>query len=109
MGSKIFYISSEILENGVVDYSVKVNQKFEIALLSNPSTGHFWELETENIKLIEYIKRYHVSDQICVRGGGGTDYFCFKALNIGQQQIVIKINGYDYDKQILQINLQIVE
>lgn len=75
-----------------------VNQEFIIALDSNPSTGYTWEASYDKSMLgLEkewYIPKFPMPGPSLVPvpvvvGAGGTQYYQFKALKVGQTEITV--------------------
>ena len=67
-----------------------VNQEFIIALYSNPSTGYAWEASYDgnmlSLEKEEYIPKETLPGMV---GIGGTQYYQFKVLKMGQTQITV--------------------
>jgi inhibitor of cysteine peptidase len=66
-----------------------VNQQFVIALGSNPSTGYGWEASYDEtmLELVEKIYKAEVKSGLV--GGGGVEYFRFKALKAGRTAVTL--------------------
>jgi inhibitor of cysteine peptidase len=66
-----------------------VNQQFVIALGSNPSTGYGWEASYDEtmLELVEKIYKAEVKSGLV--GGGGVEYFRFKALKTGRTAVTL--------------------
>lgn len=70
-----------------------VGQPFMVQLASNPTTGYRWIYEQEGTAFLEPVgePRYQAgSAPIGMVGGGGTEYFMFKATNAGQQSLKLE-------------------
>ena len=68
--------------------SVGVNQEFIIALDSNPTTGYDWE-ESHDAAMLKLVEKKYRPDEKAAGlvGAGGTQYFQFKALDVGKTSI----------------------
>ena len=66
----------------------KLHEEFEIRLISVPSTGYIWQLETcpEQLQLLDTIYE-HIEGQPTV-GGSMTQIFRFRGTAPGQYEIV---------------------
>lgn len=73
--------------------TVKVNEKFNITLESNPSTGYQWfpDFNPRFLKImgINYYSQEDLNESGIV-GGPGTQEFIFKALKAGKTDITMK-------------------
>jgi|GEM_PF-3311846 len=71
--------------------SVKTGDEFILKIISNHSTGYKWMEETTidtqflQLKLVDYIINNKNTD-----GGGGYEYWHFKALNKGETVVKLK-------------------
>jgi inhibitor of cysteine peptidase len=74
------------------DINVEVGQEFIIALGSNPSTGYSWQASYDEtmLELVGGESTYEPeeTDEEVV-GGGGTEFFRFKALKAGEVEITL--------------------
>ncbi len=71
--------------------NIGVNQKFVIALDSNPTTGYIWQASYDESLLQLVGKSYEMgkaAEQGAV-GAGGVEYFQFKALKTGETEITL--------------------
>jgi inhibitor of cysteine peptidase len=69
--------------------NVGANQEFTIALGSNATTGYSWQA-TYDSQALEKVKDEYKADDTTgkqIVGSGGTQYFYFKALKIGETKI----------------------
>ena len=72
------------------------NQKFIIALDSNPTTGYSWQASYEE-SMVELVEaRYEIPEmekhervKQGIVGGGGIEYFQFKALKAGKTEVTL--------------------
>jgi inhibitor of cysteine peptidase len=86
-------INETLVINEVI--SVESGQEFTIPLSSNPSTGCKW-YETHNLSLLAFVEKVYQpsqpqpTDGSIIVGGGGTDFFRFKALEKGKSIIVFE-------------------
>jgi inhibitor of cysteine peptidase len=71
--------------------STGVNQQFNIALESNPTTGYSWQESYDNAMLELVDKTYEPGEgaQQGLVGAGGTEHFRFKALKAGETEITL--------------------
>jgi inhibitor of cysteine peptidase len=71
------------------DINIGVNQKFIIALGSNPTTGYSWQASYDEtrLELVGGKSEYKEATTEGVVGAGGIEYFRFKALKTGQAEI----------------------
>jgi len=72
--------------------SVSVDQEFVIALDSNPTTGYDWEESYDDSMLwLDEVESKYVPDEKAAGlvGAGGTQYFRFKALKVGETEITL--------------------
>jgi inhibitor of cysteine peptidase len=70
--------------------TIGVNQEFLIALGSNPTTGYGWQESHDNTMLELVNKTYEPSDESeNLVGGGGIEYFQFKALKTGTIEVTM--------------------
>jgi inhibitor of cysteine peptidase len=70
-----------------------VGQSFMVQLASNPTTGYRWIYQQEGTAFLELVgePRYQSGPApVGTVGGGGTEYFAFKATNIGQQTLKLE-------------------
>ncbi|MDD5038392.1 MAG: protease inhibitor I42 family protein [Dehalococcoidales bacterium] len=69
--------------------NVNAGQEFIIAIGSNPTTGYSWQESHDETMLQLVSKTYQEGEQSKkgIVGGGGIDYFRFKALKIGETKI----------------------
>jgi inhibitor of cysteine peptidase len=73
--------------------NLAVGQSFMVQLASNPTTGYRWIYQQEGTAFLEPVgePRYQSGPApIGTVGGGGTEYFAFKATNIGQQTLKLE-------------------
>jgi inhibitor of cysteine peptidase len=70
---------------------IEAKQEFIIALGSNPSTGYSWQASYDEtrLKLVGGESEYKEATSEGVVGGGGIEYFRFKALKAGQTEITL--------------------
>ena len=66
-----------------------VDQKFVIAVDSNPTTGYDWEASYDDNMLSLVEEEYTTDKEPGLVGAGGTQYFTFKALNEGNTEITL--------------------
>jgi inhibitor of cysteine peptidase len=68
----------------------EVNQQFVIALGSNPSTGYSWQASYDEtmLELVGGESTYKEAKSGLV-GGGGVEYFHFKALKTGRTEVTL--------------------
>lgn len=67
-----------------------VNQEFTIALDSNPTTGYNWEVSyDENMLSLEKEEYNPDAKAPGLLGAGGTQYYRFKALKVGETEITV--------------------
>jgi len=93
-------VTTNISKTLVIDevISVESGQEFTIPLPSNPSTGYTWQ-ETHDTNLLALVDKVYQPKQPpstsgpIIVGGGGTDYFRFKALVKGNSIIVFEYYG----------------
>ncbi len=71
--------------------NIGVNQKFVIALGSNPTTGYQWhESHTENmLKLVEKTYKLGEEAEQGLVGAGGIELFRFKTVKVGEAEIIM--------------------
>jgi inhibitor of cysteine peptidase len=71
--------------------NIGANQEFIIALGSNPTTGYSWQASYDQAKLelVGGESEYQEATQEGVVGGGGVEYFRFKALKAGPTEITL--------------------
>jgi len=67
---------------------IGVNQEFIIALGSNPTTGYGWQ-ETYDETMLGMVEKTYRPGEEDVVGGGGIEYFRFKALKTGETEITL--------------------
>ncbi len=70
-----------------------VGQSFVVQLASNPTTGYHWIYRQEGTAFLEPVgePRYQPSPAPAwTVGGGGMEYFVFKATNAGQQTLKLE-------------------
>jgi inhibitor of cysteine peptidase len=69
---------------------ISVGQEFIIALGSNPTTGYSWQASYDDtmLQLVESTYEPEETDENVV-GGGGTEFFRFKALAAGEVEITM--------------------
>ncbi|OEC84826.1 MULTISPECIES: protease inhibitor I42 family protein [Methanobacterium] len=69
--------------------TVNVNEKFNITLESNPSTGYKWisEFDSNSLKLVN---ETYIPDMPIRCGSGGYQIFTFKALKTGKTDLTMK-------------------
>ena len=76
--------------------NIGTNQEFIIALDSNPTTGYSWQASYDEtmVELVE--ARYEIPEmekhervKQGIVGGGGVEYFQFKALKAGKTEITL--------------------
>jgi inhibitor of cysteine peptidase len=70
-----------------------VGQPFMVQLASNPTTGYRWIYQQQGTAILEPVgePRYLSGPAaIGMVGGGGTEYFMFKAKSIGQQTLKLE-------------------
>ena len=72
-----------------IDMGVK--KEFIIALGSNPTTGYMWQesFDTTYLELVEQLYKPSKPAQGGTVGGGGVEYFWFKALKAGKTEITL--------------------
>jgi len=71
--------------------NAKLNQEFIIALGANLTTGYDWQPVFDSAFVSQVKKDYQQDDNNGqpLMGQGGTDYFTFKALKIGETKITL--------------------
>jgi inhibitor of cysteine peptidase len=69
--------------------SVTAGQEFVIALESNITTGFSWQASFDEDSLVLVEKTYKEKDNSGKVGGGGADYFRFKALKSGETKVTL--------------------
>jgi len=71
--------------------NIGVNQEFIIALGSNHTTGYSWQASYDQtmLELVGGDSEYKEEAEEGVVGGGGVEYFRFKALKAGQTEITM--------------------
>jgi len=70
--------------------TVSVNQEFVIALDSNPTTGYDWEESYDESMLSLVEDKYEPDEKAAgLFGAGGTQYFQFKALKVGETEVTL--------------------
>ena len=75
-------------DSGVIN--VDVNTEFVVALDSNPSTGYSWQESHDQSFLTLVDKKFEQSPgSKGMPGAGGTEYFRFKALKVGETRITL--------------------
>jgi len=69
--------------------NIGVNQQFVIALGSNPTTGYSWQVSYDKTMLELMEKTYKPGKEAKQGkvGAGGTEFFRFKALKMGETEI----------------------
>jgi inhibitor of cysteine peptidase len=69
----------------------EVNQQFVIALGSNRTTGYSWQESYDGtmLELVGGQSTYKEEAKQGLLGGGGVEYFRFKAVKIGRTQITL--------------------
>jgi predicted secreted protein len=93
-------VTTTVSKTLVIDevISVESGQEFTIPLPSNPSTGYTWQ-ETHDTNFLALVDKVYQPKQPpstsgpIIVGGGGTDYFRFKALVKGKGTIVFEYKG----------------
>jgi inhibitor of cysteine peptidase len=68
--------------------SLDIGQLFVVELEANPTTGYRWDYQQEGNAFLEPVgeSRYQAgAAPIGMVGGGGREYFTFRAANAGQQ------------------------
>ncbi len=72
------------------DINISVDQEFIIALGSNQTTGYSWQASYDEtmLELVESTYEPEETDEDIV-GGGGTEFFRFKALEVGEVEITM--------------------
>ena len=71
------------------EIDIGVYQEFIIAIGSNPTTGHGWEvsLDEDMLKMLDMTYKPAEKAEHEIVGAGGVDYFRFKALKTGSTTI----------------------
>ena len=71
--------------------NIDINQKFIIALDSNPTTGYSWQASYDESTLELVGKSYEMGEKAKqgAVGAGGVEYFQFKALKTGTTEITL--------------------
>jgi len=71
--------------------NIGVNQKFVIALDSNPTTGYSWQESYDETMLELVEKTYKMGEEAeeGAVGAGGVEHFQFKALKTGEAEITM--------------------
>ena len=72
------------------DIDISVGQEFIIALGSNPTTGFSWQASYDET-MLELVESTYEPEETGedVVGGGGTEFFRFKALEAGEVEITM--------------------
>jgi inhibitor of cysteine peptidase len=72
------------------DIDISVGQEFIIALGSNPTTGYSWQASYDET-MLELVENTYEAEETGedVVGGGGTEFFRFKALKAGEVEITM--------------------
>lgn len=71
-------------------YAVKVNEKFKVELISNPSTGFGWYIvRIDNQSCIDTVGHSYESSLAGMPSVGGKEVFEFKAMSKGSAKIVL--------------------
>ncbi|MFC1907927.1 protease inhibitor I42 family protein [Chloroflexota bacterium] len=73
--------------------NIGVNQEFVIALGSNPTTGHSWQVSYNEtmVELVGGESTYKPGGEVAegLVGAGGVEYFRFKTLKTGETEITL--------------------
>jgi inhibitor of cysteine peptidase len=98
-GNSVITVTRTITETLEINevISVESGQEFTVALESNPSTGYAWH-ETHDLTKLTFVEKVYQPKNPStgipiIVGGGGTDYFRFKALEKGKSIIVFVYVG----------------
>ena len=88
-----------------------VGQEFTIALDSNPTTGYDWE-EIHDESMLSLIEDKYVPDEKAkgLVGAGGTQYYRFQALEIGNTEITFTYQrpweGTFIQQKVFRVNIR---
>lgn len=74
------------------DFNVTVNETFEIALPSNPSTGYSWTVEYDD-DYLELVNQSYEPSGTGLIGSGGDEIFTFSAVEAGETNIDFTYGG----------------
>jgi predicted secreted protein len=82
--------------------AVRPGQEFEIAVPSNATTGYHWRLkESMDPSVGSFLANEYVEDPNPkhLTGVGGTEYWAFKALNVGKAKVVLRYSRSERDSE----------
>ncbi|MBP7052695.1 MAG: protease inhibitor I42 family protein [Phycisphaerae bacterium] len=69
---------------------VIVGEEFTVALASNPSTGYNWSLAASLPSWLVQVDKTYVADNPGMIGGGGTEYWTFRATGAGSTTLTFQ-------------------
>lgn len=69
--------------------SLKLGEVLNLSLKSNPTTGYMWNASF-NSSLIEQVNYGYDPDSPELIGGGGIETFTFKAVGVGETDLVMR-------------------
>jgi predicted secreted protein len=70
--------------------TVAVGEQFTVALASNPSTGYSWSLAGSLPNWLQQVDKTYIADNPGVIGGGGTEYWTFRATGPGSTTLTFQ-------------------
>src|ERR1700690_1975890 len=82
--------------------AVKPGQEFELVVSSNATTGYHWRLkEPMDPSVGSFLATEYVGDPNPKQftGVGGTEYWAFKAVNVGTAEIVLRYSRTERDPE----------
>jgi len=66
---------------------IKVNESFDITLVSNPTTGYSWEVDFDG-EYLTLVNAEYIPEQPELTGSGGVEKFTFTGLKVGTTEIM---------------------
>ncbi|MBC8231330.1 protease inhibitor I42 family protein [bacterium] len=66
---------------------IKVNESFDITLVSNPTTGYSWEVDFDG-EYLTLVNAEYIPEQPELTGSGGVEKFTFTGLKSGTTEIM---------------------